>query len=130
MIIAALTLVNLWDTISSRGGLDIDMSSISLSQGQKQLFCLARAWLQRDKSPILVLDEATSDLDHRTEDLIQRIIREEWKGMTVIAVVHRLNTVMDFDRIAVLERGKLIEFDAPGKLLDRPYGAFRALWDS
>lgn len=105
------------------------MSTISLSQGQKQLFCLARAWLRKDKSPILVLDEATSNLDHRTEDLIQGIIRAEWKGMTVIAVVHRLNTVVDFDRIAVLENGRLIEFDAPGKLLDKRDGAFRALWD-
>lgn len=129
-IITALTLVGLWDDISSRGGLDADMSTIPLSQGEKQLFCLARAWLRRDKSPILVLDEATSNLDHRTEDLIQEIIRREWKGMTVIAVVHRLNTVMDFDKIAVLEKGRLVEFDAPSRLLGRPEGVFRALWDS
>jgi len=129
-IVTALTLVGLWNTMASRGGLNADMSTIPLSQGERQLFCLARAWLRRDKSPILVLDEATSNLDHRTEDLIQGIIRKEWKGMTVIAVVHRLNTVVDFDKIAVLEKGKLIEFDAPGKLLDKPEGAFRALWDS
>ncbi|TVY60887.1 ABC transporter FUM19 [Lachnellula suecica] len=129
-IIAALTTVNLWDIIASRGGLDADMSTIPLSQGQKQLFCLARALLRRDKSPILVLDEATSNLDHHTDDLMQKIIREEWKGKTVIAVVHRLNTVMDFDKIVVLERGVLVEFDDPETLLEREGGVFRALWDS
>jgi ABC-type multidrug transport system fused ATPase/permease subunit len=129
-IIAALTVVNLWDTIVSRGGLDTDMTNIPLSQGQKQLFCLARALLRRDKSPILVLDEATSSLDHHTDELMQRIIREEWKGKTIIAVVHRLNTVMDFDKIAVLEKGSLVEFDAPGNLLKKEGGAFKGLWDS
>ncbi|KAE8441372.1 hypothetical protein EG329_005475 [Mollisiaceae sp. DMI_Dod_QoI] len=129
-IITALTLVGLWDTISSRGGLDADMSTIPLSQGERQLFCLARAWLRRGISPILVLDEATSNLDHYTEDLMQRIIREEWKGMTILAVVHRLKTVMDFDKIVVLEKGKLVEYDAPVELLNKEGGAFRALWNS
>lgn len=77
-----------------------------------------------------MLDEATSNLDQQTEEVMQEIIRKEWKGMTVIAVVHRLNTVVDFDKIAVLDKGKLVEFDAPGKLLEKPDGAFRALWDS
>ena len=129
-IIAALKAVNIWDTISSRGGLDADMGKIPLSQGQKQLFGLARALLRRDKSPILVLDEATSNFDHQTDDIMQRIIREEWKGKTIIAVVHKLNTVMDFDRIAVLERGRLVEFDAPGNLMKREGGVFKGLWDS
>jgi ABC-type multidrug transport system fused ATPase/permease subunit len=129
-IIAALTTVNLLDIISSRGGLDTDMANIPLSQGQKQLFCLARALLRRDKSPILVMDEATSNLDHHTDELIQKIIRENWQGKTIIAVVHRLNTVMDFDRIAVLERGSLVEVDAPGDLVKKEGGAFKGLWDS
>lgn len=129
-IVTALTVVGLWDIISSRGGLDADMSNIPLSQGQKQLFCLARALLRRDKSPILVLDEAVSNADHLTDERMQRIIREQWKGKTIIAVAHRLNTVMDFDKIAVLEQGRLVEFDAPGKLIKKEGGIFKALWNS
>ena len=129
-IIAALTTVTLWTLISSRGGLDADMSTIPLSQGQKQLFCLARAILRRENSPILVLDEATSNVDHHTDELMQKIIREEWKGKTIIAVVHKLNTVMDFDRIAVLERGELVEFDEPAALREREGGVFKSLWES
>jgi ATP-binding cassette subfamily C (CFTR/MRP) protein 1 len=129
-IIAALTTVNLWSVISPRGGLDAVISSIPLSQGQKQLFCLARAILRSTASPILVLDEATSNVDRHTEELMQHVIREEWKGKTIIAVVHKLDTVLDFDRIAVLERGSLVEFDAPGVLLKKEGGAFKGLWDS
>ncbi|CZR66438.1 related to multidrug resistance-associated protein/mitoxantrone resistance protein, ABC superfamily [Phialocephala subalpina] len=129
-IITALTIVGFWTIIYSRGGLDADMSSIPLSEGQKQLFCLARALLRRDKCPILVLDEAKSNTDHHTDEQMQRIIREEWKDKTVIAVVHKLKTVMDCDGIAVLEKGGLVEFDAPAELLKREGGVFKGLWDS
>ena len=129
-IIAALATVTLWSVISSRGGLDADMSDIPLSQGQKQLFCLARAILRSKSSSILVLDEATSNVDRHTDELMQRVIREEWKGKTIIAVVHKLDTVLDFDRVAVLERGSLVEFDVPSVLLEKEGGAFKALWDS
>ena len=129
-IISALQEVNLWETILSRGGLDADMSDLLLSQGQKQLFCLARALLKRDLSPILFLDEATSNLDSQTDDLMQKVIREQWSNHTVIAVAHRLGSVIDFDKIAVLDRGRLIEFDAPQRLLEKEGGSFKELYNS
>ena len=129
-IISALTSVELWSTIEPRGGLEADMSKIPLSHGQKQLFCLARAILSRDSSPILVLDEPTSNVDHHTDELMQQIIRKEFAGKTLIAVVHKLNTVLDFDRIAVLDQGALVEYDSPGNLIKKDAGAFRSLYDS
>jgi len=129
-IIGALTTVSLWPAIQSRGGLDADISAVPLSHGEKQLFCLARAILARDMSPILVLDEATSNLDHHTDELMQEIIRRDFAGKTIIAVVHKLETVLDFDKVVVLDRGRLVEFDSPGRLIEKEGGAFRGLWDS
>jgi ATP-binding cassette subfamily C (CFTR/MRP) protein 1 len=106
------------------------MSTLSLSSGQKQLFCLARALLRRDHSPILVLDEATSNLDSQTDALMQKVIREQWKDHTVIAVAHRLGSVIDFDKVAVLDNGHMVEFDTPKKLMEREGGVFRGLWNS
>ena len=130
LMIHVLTLVGLWPIISSRGGLDTDMSAVPLSQGQKQLFCLARAILVKDRSPILVLDEATSNVDRHTDELMQKIIREEWKGKSIIVVAHKLDTVMDFDKIAVLDKGRLVEFDTPMALMKQEGSAFKGLWES
>lgn len=76
------------------------------------------------------MDEATNNMDHHTEELMQRTIREEFKGKTIVAVVHKLDTVMDFDKIAVLDGGRLVEFDTPTSLLGKAGGVFRGLWDS
>lgn len=133
-IIHALTLVSLWPHLLTHGGpnpLSAPTSEIPLSHGQKQLFCLARALLRKDSSSILVLDEATSNVDSHTDALMQQIIREEFARHTILAVVHKLDTVVEgFDRIAVLERGRLVEFDSPRELLARRGGVFRGLWDS
>lgn len=125
-IIAALRKVELWDTIVSNGGLDSELDVDSLSHGQRQLFCLGRAILRKGK--IVVLDEATSNVDRKTDELMQRIIREEFKDRTIIAVAHRLDTILDFDRIAVLDRGTLKECDIPATLLARE-SAFKELYD-
>ena len=117
-IISALKKVQLWDAIQIRGGLDAQMKSQPLSQGQQQLFCLARAMLR--KSKILVLDEATSNVDSETDALMQRVIREVFAQHTIITVAHRINTIFDSDMVAVLHEGKLVEFDSPGELLQRP----------
>jgi ATP-binding cassette subfamily C (CFTR/MRP) protein 1 len=61
---------------------------------------------------------------------MRKVIREEWKDKTIIAVAHRLNSIMDFDRIAVLEKGCLVEFDTPGNLIRREGGMFQRLWNS
>jgi ABC-type multidrug transport system fused ATPase/permease subunit len=88
-----------------------------LSQGEKQLICLARAILTRPK--ILVLDEATSAVDMETDALIQRSIREEFRDSTVLVVAHRLSTVADFDKILVLSDGNIVEYDEPRALAQK-----------
>lgn len=125
-IITALTKVGLWSIISERGGLDVEMTANPLSQGQQQIFCLARAML-KTQGNILILDEATSNVDAETDLLMQRLIREEFQGYTIITVAHRLDTILDSDRIVVLEAGRVVEVGKPTELLVRPSSAFRAL---
>jgi ATP-binding cassette subfamily C (CFTR/MRP) protein 1 len=124
-LVEALQKVQLWPTLGARGGLDGELKNDLLSHGQRQLFCLATAILR--KTRIVVLDEATSNVDHETDELMQRIIREEFRGCTIIAVAHRLNTIMDFDRIAVLDHGVLCELDSPMALL-ATQSKFRNMW--
>ncbi|CAF4234850.1 unnamed protein product, partial [Rotaria sp. Silwood2] len=97
----------------------------NLSVGQKQLVCLARAILK--KSKILVIDEATANVDHATDELIQRAIRDKFKECTVLTIAHRLRTVIDSDRIMVLSNGKLVEFDSPEILLSNTQSHFTSL---
>ena len=85
--------------------------------GQRQLVCLARALLR--KSKILVLDEATAAVDLQTDDLIQRTIRNEFRDCTVITIAHRLNTIMDYDRVIVMDDGVIAEFDTPQNLVEK-----------
>lgn len=125
LLVSALRKVHLLDTVMSNGGLDADMDPDMLSHGQRQLFCLARAILRKTK--IVVLDEVTSSVDRKTDELMQKIIREEFEGCTIIAVAHRLNTILDFDRIAVLDTGRLKECESPKKLLATD-SAFRELY--
>lgn len=94
----------------------------NLSVGQKQLICLARALL--NPSPILVLDEATASVDIETDAHIQRTIRTEFKHKTIITIAHRLNTVIDSDKILVLDQGRVVEFDSPQNLLEKEGGHF------
>ena len=76
---------------------------------------------------LLLTDVCPSSVDHETDELMQRIIREEFRGCTIIAVAHRLNTIMDFDRVAVLDRGVLCELDTPQALLSRD-SRLRSMW--
>lgn len=129
-IIAALTKVQLWSTLETRGGLDAQMKTQPLSQGQQQLFALARALLRRTRSKILILDEATSNVDAETDKLMQEIIREEFRAHTIVTVAHRLDTILDADVVAVLDAGELVEFGPPGELLAMEHSRFRQLSDS
>uniref|UniRef100_A0A0E0H597 Uncharacterized protein n=1 Tax=Oryza nivara TaxID=4536 RepID=A0A0E0H597_ORYNI len=95
------------------------------SMGQRQLFCLGRILLR--KSKILVLDEATASVDSATDRIIQEIIRQEFKDCTVLAIAHRMNTVIDSDLILVLGEGSILEYDAPTKLLQREDSTFSKL---
>ncbi|KAL9595555.1 MAG: hypothetical protein Q9219_006375 [cf. Caloplaca sp. 3 TL-2023] len=127
-VIGALQDVRLWDNISAKGGLDAQVDDINLSHGQKQLFCLAQALLR--PSSILILDEATSSVDDLTDALIQRIIRQKFAKHTIIAVAHKLETIIDFDKVAVLDYGTLKEYDRPHALLAKEDSRFRMLYRS
>ena len=105
------------NTIISEGG-------ENLSLGQRQLICLARALMK--KSKILVLDEATSSIDMKTDAQVQETIRREFvqKGVTVITVAHRLETVLGYDRILVLDAGIPVELGRPSELLKKRSGGY------
>ena len=97
-----------WNSIVSEGG-------SNFSVGQRQLLCLARALLSQNK--ILVLDEATVSVDRRTDQLLQQALQESYQDGTILAVAHRLDTVIDYDYILVLGQGEVLEFGSPAELL-------------
>lgn len=107
-------------------GLDTMLGSrgVNLSGGQRQRIAIARAFLK--DAPLLVLDEATSALDVQSEEEIRRALRELMNGRTVISVAHRLSTVRNFDRIIVMQSGRIVEEGAPDDLLSRP-SAYRQM---
>ncbi|KAH8805424.1 putative ABC multidrug transporter [Xylogone sp. PMI_703] len=123
---AVLEAVNLWHFIQERGGLDAGMSAGTLSAGQRQLMSLGRALLRRrirarnlgivgsgSEGGILLLDEVSSSVDQETERIMQEAIRSEFKDYTVIAVSHRLDMIMDFDRVVVMDKGEIVEVGNP-----------------
>ncbi|XP_041011923.1 ABC transporter C family member 10-like isoform X2 [Juglans microcarpa x Juglans regia] len=95
------------------------------SVGQRQLFCLGRVLLRRRR--ILMLDEATASIDNATDMILQKTIRTEFADHTVIIVAHRIPTVMDCTMILAISDGKLVEYDAPTKLMKREDSLFRQL---
>ena len=97
----------------------------NLSVGQRQLMCLARALLRRTK--LLILDEATAAVDPETDALIQNTIRQEFAHSTVLTIAHRLHTIMDSNRVLVLDNGKVAEFDSPNQLLRNKSTIFYSL---
>ena len=124
-IIAALEKTRLWPILSTRGGLEADLKEQPLSHGQQQLFCLARAMLRKGR--ILILDEATSNVDRDNDQLMQKIIREEFSQHTILTVAHRLETIMDADRVVVMDEGRVVEIGEPSKLLQDGESRFRQL---
>ncbi|KAG5868645.1 hypothetical protein JTB14_012370 [Gonioctena quinquepunctata] len=97
----------------------------NLSVGQRQLVCLARAVLRNNK--VLVLDEATANVDPHTDALIQNTIRRKFAECTVLTIAHRLHTVMDSDKVLVMDAGRATEFDHPHVLLQNENGMFYSL---
>ncbi|KAM7356664.1 uncharacterized protein ACRADG_002316 [Cochliomyia hominivorax] len=108
-------------------GLDCEMSDggANFSVGQRQLVCLARAILRQNK--VLIMDEATANVDPITDALIQTTIRKKFADCTVLTIAHRLHTVMDSDRVLVMEAGCAVEYDHPYLLLQKPNGFLRNL---
>ncbi|KAG0085747.1 Multidrug resistance-associated protein 1 [Podila epicladia] len=134
---AETTDVELWEALE-RSHLKIYIQSLSgglshevlqggenFSVGQRSLLCLARALLRKTK--ILVLDEATAAVDVETDQLIQRTIREEFRERTILTIAHRIKTVMDSDKILVLDQGRATEFEAPQVLLKNRESSFYKL---
>ncbi|KAJ8246363.1 hypothetical protein GJAV_G00266900 [Gymnothorax javanicus] len=116
----ALELSHLKKFVSNQPSkLDLECSEggENLSVGQRQLVCLARALLR--KTRILILDEATAAIDLETDDLIQSTIRTQFEDCTVFTIAHRLNTIMDYTRVLVLDKGQISEFDTPTALISR-----------
>merc|ERR1719198_2101572 len=90
----------------------------NLSSGEKSLVCICRAVLRKNK--IVVLDEATANIDIVTEQTIQKLIKESFKDCTMIVVAHRLQTIIESDKVLVLNSGEVQEFGAPSELLEDP----------
>lgn len=140
---AALESVGLQNLIEEHGGLAAGMAVDILSQGQKQLFSLARALLRLKvrrrhlnnsygeaggQRGILLLDEFSSGVDYETDRTMQKIIREEFKDYTIIMVSHRLEMVMDFDTVVMMDAGSVVETGRPSILIERQGSRFRELW--
>ena len=126
---AVLVAVELWPFVQERGGLDAGMSAGTMSAGQRQLMSLGRALLRRrvrarnlgvgsgnTEGGLLLLDEVSSSVDHETERVMLEVIEAEFKDYTVVAVSHRLEMIMDFDRVVVMDTGEIVEVGEPRAL--------------
>lgn len=161
-----LETVRLWAMVCDRGGLEAGMNADTLSQGQKQLFSLARAVLRRrvrtrellaetgeayltpgsaindgmelqpvaqpvgpsPRGGLLILDEFSSSVDKETEKEMQQIIRREFESYTILMISHRLEMVMGFDKVLVMDAGKVVEQGVPRELAEQDGSRFKHLW--
>lgn len=104
---------------------DLTEGGANLSVGQRQLLCLARALLKNNS--ILVLDEATANVDQETDDSIQNSIKKNFSHCTILTIAHRLNTIIDMDKVLVMGAGKVLEYDEPHVLLQNSRSAFHSM---
>lgn len=126
-LLAALRHCHLEPLVARMGGLDAQVGDrgCCLSLGQRQLLCLTRALLTT--ANVLCIDEATASVDQQTDRLLQETIKDKFRDKTVLTIAHRINTIMDSDRVLVMHAGKAVEFDAPAALLQNDQSLFRRL---
>lgn len=113
------------DSLDSGLSYEITEGGENLSLGQRQLVCLTRALLR--KSKVLILDEATAAVDVETDELIQETIRKEFANCTIVTIAHRLNTIMDYDKIIVMDKGQIVEHDSPNALISDQESLFHSM---
>ncbi|KAJ3151156.1 hypothetical protein HDU86_006146 [Geranomyces michiganensis] len=123
----ALQRAQLTSIVAEKGGLDGSVSEggENLSVGTRQLLCLARAVVKKPR--LLVLDECTANVDLETDALVQKILRDDVDNCSILCIAHRLNTIIDYDRILVLSDGVAVEFDTPRALLSNPDSVFSSM---
>ncbi|KAF9585713.1 hypothetical protein BGW38_001093 [Lunasporangiospora selenospora] len=126
---AALDAVHLSENIKQNMSMKLETQIVengrNFSLGQRQLFCIARAILFQSK--ILIFDEATSAVDVQTDLLIQETIKKNFADCTVLMIAHRLNTIIECDKVLVMEDGRVVEFDNPSRLIENNDGHFHSL---
>ncbi|RKP09575.1 P-loop containing nucleoside triphosphate hydrolase protein [Thamnocephalis sphaerospora] len=106
-------------------GAQVTENGSNFSQGQRQLLAMARALLSSNK--LIIMDEATASVDFETDAKIQHTIREEFANATLLCIAHRLRTIIDYDKVLVMDAGRAVEFDSPYALIQKPSGLFRQL---
>uniref|UniRef100_A0A663NAF4 MRP7 protein n=1 Tax=Athene cunicularia TaxID=194338 RepID=A0A663NAF4_ATHCN len=129
-LLEVLEQCHLRDAVTQMGGLDSELGERgkSLSLGQRQLVCLARALLTQAK--VLCIDEATASVDQKTDQLLQQTIRQRFADKTVLTIAHRLNTILDSDRVLVMQAGRVAELDSPTCLSQKDGSLFQRLLHS
>lgn len=102
--------------------MQLDNEGTNLSKGEQQLVCFARSALKNSK--LIILDEATASIDIKSEEMIQKYIEEEFKSSSMLIIAHRVQTVMDCNKIIVLKDGEIVDYDSPSNLMAKE-GFFR-----
>ena len=113
------------EVMEEKGGLDGQVTNDSLSVGEKQLLCICRAFLKQSK--IVLVDEATANIDQKNDQLIQDVISTKFKESTVLTIAHRLSTLKNSDKILVLGEGKVLEWGSPQELMGKDGGIYREM---
>ncbi|XP_077460374.1 ATP-binding cassette sub-family C member 10 isoform X2 [Stigmatopora argus] len=126
-LLQVLDQCHLTSVVNALGGLDAELQDRgrSFSLGQRQLMCLSRALLTRAK--VLCVDEATASVDHQTDKLLQKTIADTFRDKTVLTIAHRINTIMDCERVLVMHAGKAVDFDTPASLRQKDDSVFQRL---